>query len=86
MARVCCCPRQTTTISWRNLHDPVLEHKKAIKRRRVEASAGQFSQAERMVKCSHIRCQPGNAGDNVAIPIPAVDRGKGDPVVFLLNY
>ena len=57
----------------------VEEHKREIKRRRIEASAGQLSQAERMVKRSHIQCKPGSPGDNVAVPIPTVDRGRGDP-------
>ena len=57
----------------------VEEHKKEIKRRRIEASAGQLLQAERMVKRSHIQCKPGSPGDNVAVPIPSVDRGRGDP-------
>ena len=38
----------------------VEEHKKEIKRKRIEASAGKFSQAERMVKRSHIQCKPGS--------------------------
>ena len=64
---------------------PVLaveEHKKEIKRRRIEASAGQLSQGERMAKCSHNQCKPGSPGDNVAVPIPSVDRGRGDPGTF----
>ena len=32
-----------------------------------------------MVKRSHLEHVPGNPGDNVTIPIPFVDRGKGDP-------
>ena len=32
-----------------------------------------------MVKCSHIDLQTGKAGDNVAVPISMVDRGRGDP-------
>ena len=32
-----------------------------------------------MVKCSSIDLKAGGAGDNVAVPIPMVDRGKGDP-------
>ena len=55
------------------------EHKKEIKRRRIEASAGQLSQAERMVKRSHIQCKPGSPGDNVAVPIPSENRARGDP-------
>ena len=55
------------------------EHKKEIKKRSIEASAGQISQAERMVNRSHILCKPGSPGDNVVVPIPSVDRGRGDP-------
>ena len=36
-------------------------------------------QAERMVKRSCIELQAGNIGDNVALPVPIVDRGRGDP-------
>ncbi|XP_068207590.1 KRAB-A domain-containing protein 2-like [Palaemon carinicauda] len=43
------------------------------------ASAGQLAQAERMVKCSRLEHVPGDPGENVKIPIPLVDRGKGDP-------
>lgn len=32
-----------------------------------------------MVKRSHLEHVPGNPGDNVTIPIPLVDRWKGDP-------
>ncbi|KAI6652927.1 hypothetical protein LOD99_4004 [Oopsacas minuta] len=32
-----------------------------------------------MIKRSHIQCKPGSPGDNVAVPIPSVDRGRGDP-------
>ena len=46
---------------------------------RIEACAGQLSQAERIVKRSHILCKPGSPGDNVAVPITSVDRGRGDP-------
>ncbi|KAL8599759.1 hypothetical protein ACOMHN_042524 [Nucella lapillus] len=37
------------------------------------------NQAERMVKRSRIELQAGNIGDNVALPVPMVDRGRGDP-------
>ncbi|KAI6655720.1 hypothetical protein LOD99_1862 [Oopsacas minuta] len=57
----------------------VEEHKKEIKRRRIEASASKLSQAERMVQRCHIQFKPGCPGDNVAVPIPSVDRGRGDP-------
>jgi hypothetical protein len=36
-------------------------------------------QAERMVKRSRIEPAAGNPGDNVTVPIPLVDRGRGDP-------
>jgi hypothetical protein len=36
------------------------------------------NQAERMVKRSRIELQAGNIGDNVALPVPMVDRGRGD--------
>ena len=32
-----------------------------------------------MVKCSPIHLKGGEVGDNVAVPIPLVDRGRGDP-------
>ncbi|XP_068237119.1 uncharacterized protein [Palaemon carinicauda] len=49
----------------------------ALQRSRV--SAGQLAHAERMVKRSRLEHVPGDPGDNVTIPIPLVDRGKGDP-------
>ena len=36
-------------------------------------------QAERMVKRSRVEVPHGQIGDNVIIPIPLVDRGRGDP-------
>lgn len=39
---------------------------------------GQLAQAERIVKRSRVEHVAGNPGDNVIIPIPLVDRGKGD--------
>ena len=38
-----------------------------------------MAQAERMVKRSRIDLQPGQPGDNVAVPISSVDRGREDP-------
>ena len=32
-----------------------------------------------MVKCFHVDLKADEAGDNVAVPIPMVDRGRGDP-------
>ena len=43
----------------------------------------QLSQAERMVKCSRIDLKAGEAGDNVAVSIPIVDRSRGDPRISL---
>ena len=49
-----------------------------ITKRRHEASMAQQEQAERMVKRRRVDLQVGTIGDNVAVPIPAVDRGRGD--------
>ena len=46
---------------------------------RKRASEAQHVQAERMVKRSRVDLQAGAIGDNVAVPIPLVDRGRGDP-------
>ncbi|MPD01521.1 hypothetical protein E2C01_097053 [Portunus trituberculatus] len=54
-------------------------HIAQIKRNRSLAYAGQMSQAERMVKRSRLDLKLGEEADNVAVPIPAVDRGRGDP-------
>ena len=32
-----------------------------------------------MVKCSRINLKGGECGDNVAVPISMVDKGRGDP-------
>ena len=37
-----------------------------------------MTQAERMVKRSKLELTSGQEGDNVAVPIPHVDRGSGD--------
>ena len=50
-----------------------------ITQRRHEASIVKKEQAERMVKRSRIDLHAGVIGDNVAVPIPAVDTGRGDP-------
>ena len=47
--------------------------------RRKRAREAQAQQAERMVKRSRIDLKAGEIGDNVAVPIPMVDRGRGDP-------
>jgi len=38
----------------------------------------QLKQAERMVKRSRVEMVAGKVGDNVAVPIPLVDWGRGD--------
>lgn len=43
------------------------------------AQTSQLKQAERMVKRSRVEMVAGKVGDNVAVPIPLVDRGRGDP-------
>ncbi|XP_037782005.1 uncharacterized protein LOC119578505 [Penaeus monodon] len=55
------------------------DHQDQIQKRSVEAYRGQVSQAERMVKCSRLDFKVGEPGGNVAVPIPAVDHGRGDP-------
>ncbi|GFS14708.1 Krab-a domain-containing protein 2-like protein [Elysia marginata] len=58
----------------------LLEAKQAqINFHREQSRKFQMEQAERMVKRSRIELAPGQKGDNVAIPIPLVDRGCGDP-------
>ena len=56
----------------------IMEQTAKITKRRQEASNAQRVQAERMVKRSRIDLQAGTLCDNVAVPIPAVDRGRGD--------
>ncbi|XP_068206257.1 uncharacterized protein [Palaemon carinicauda] len=57
----------------------VAERIKEIKRRQCEAADAQTSQAERMEKRSRVDLRAGEQGDNVAVPVPLVDRGRGDP-------
>ena len=58
-----------------------LHHKllKKIQPKQENAHTAQVLQAERMVKRSRLDLQAGIIGYNVAVPIPAVDRGRGDP-------
>jgi len=46
-----------------------------------------MNKVERMVKRSRVEHAPGNPGDNVTVPVPLVDRGRGDPrnIVGLLT-
>lgn len=46
---------------------------------RKRARDGLVKQAERMIKRSRIVNRAGDIGDNVTIPIPMFDRGRGDP-------
>ncbi|KAG1684037.1 KRAB-A domain-containing protein 2 [Nymphon striatum] len=46
---------------------------------RKRACEAQLLQAERMVKRSRRIMDRGNVGNNVTVPIPMVDRGRGDP-------
>jgi len=48
---------------------------------RKRATEAQLSQAERMIKRSRVTLKAGEIRDNVAVglPIPMVDRGRGDP-------
>lgn len=60
--------------------DDALEQRHSnITHQRKRARESQLQQAERMVKRSRIEHKPGDIGDNVTIPIPLVDRGRGDP-------
>ena len=45
---------------------------------RENAHTAQVFQAKRMVKRSRLELQAGIVGDNVVVPIPTVDRGRGD--------
>ena len=50
-----------------------------IETERDGASSTLMQQAQRMVKRSRLELVSGQIGDNVAVPIPLVDRGRGDP-------
>ena len=50
-----------------------------IQKRRATPYSGQVAQAERVVKRTRVDLNAGVADDNVAVPIPLVDRGRGDP-------
>ncbi|XP_076055268.1 uncharacterized protein LOC143033663 [Oratosquilla oratoria] len=49
-----------------------------ISNQRKRTRESQLSQTERIVKRSCIDLKAGEVGDNVAVPIPMVDRGRGD--------
>jgi len=56
-----------------------LSTSQSIQRSRKEAREGILKQAQRMIKRSRLENVPGKVGDNITIPIPLVDRGRGDP-------
>ncbi|XP_068229601.1 uncharacterized protein [Palaemon carinicauda] len=58
---------------------PLSVRQKNITSQRKRACEAQLSQTERMVKRSRRIMDRGNIGNNVTIPIPMVDRGRGDP-------
>ena len=58
---------------------PLSVRQNNITSQRKRACEAQLSQAERMVKRSRRIMDRGNVGNNVTIPIPMVDRGRGDP-------
>ncbi|XP_076049414.1 uncharacterized protein LOC143030097 [Oratosquilla oratoria] len=68
-------------------HPPAVSENSATVDKRLEdisnqhktARESQLSQAERMVKHSRIDLKGGEVGDNVAVPILTVDRGRDDP-------
>ena len=49
------------------------------RKRAREGIVQQAERSERMIKRSRLEHAPGNPGDNVTVPIPLVDRGRGDP-------
>ena len=50
-----------------------------IRKRGAAVYSGQVAQAERVVKRTRVKLKAFVAGDNVAVPIPLVGRGRGDP-------
>jgi hypothetical protein len=50
----------------------------SIDKKRKLAIAAQQKQAGRVVTRSRVIMKDGTVGDNVAVPIPSVDRGRGD--------
>ncbi|GFO29378.1 KRAB-A domain-containing protein 2 [Plakobranchus ocellatus] len=57
----------------------VAQHIKEIKRRCHEAADAQTSKAVRMVKGSRVDLRAGEHCDNAVVPVPPVDRRRGDP-------
>ena len=59
--------------------EPLEQRLQEITNQRKRARDSQLKQAERMVKRSRIELKMAEVGDNVAVPIPLVDKGRGDP-------
>ena len=57
----------------------IADHAARIKQGRHGAYIIHVHQAKRMVTRSHVDLLAGSIGDNVAVPIPTVDKGRGDP-------
>ncbi|XP_064079514.1 SCAN domain-containing protein 3-like [Macrobrachium nipponense] len=55
---------------------PLTRREREITQERKRAREAQLSQAERMVKRSRLDSKTGEVGDNVAVHIPLVDRGR----------
>src|SRR6218665_485854 len=73
-------PSSSTTEGDRALPAPSTpSHMDQLQSQRKRARGSLVQQAERMVKRSRVQHSPGNPGDNVTVPIPMVDRGRGDP-------
>jgi len=49
------------------------------------AQTSQLKQAERTVKRSRVEMVAGKVGDNVAVPIPLVDRGRGENDLYTMH-
>ena len=62
-----------------DLQQTLAERATQIRKRRAKAYSGQVAQAERVVKRTRVDLKAGVAGDNVAVSIPLVDRGRGEP-------
>ncbi|XP_076057193.1 uncharacterized protein LOC143034707 [Oratosquilla oratoria] len=58
---------------------PVDKWLEDISNQSKRARESQLSQAERMIKRSRIDLKVGEVGDNVAVPMPMVNRERGDP-------
>ncbi|XP_070182237.1 KRAB-A domain-containing protein 2-like [Littorina saxatilis] len=63
-----------------SVHEAALQkHDDTIQESRKRARISQQKQADRMLKRSRIEMIPGEIGQTVLVPIPSVDRGRGDP-------